>query len=253
MGLLNKLFGSQNKQSTPKQVIRAQYKDEKYFKSEVKRCEKWMANDAEDYQEYIAKHGQLLPFHYISSCALKMDMLSILYSMGEPVSKLRPLMNEPIDLFAKGWSTDYQGYDLLLQMTSLAILLEVSEDNLKKIADFLDKADQSDIEEQWKPDSLIFFLIGKENRPRQGNNPYERLYRITQLPKAEAEKALVEYLDKWYGMHKGDAWYDSHLRVYGYSGYWAWEVAAVVKVMNLDDAGFKDNPYYPHDVVHWNG
>lgn len=36
-----------------------------------------------------------------------------------------------------------------------------------------------------------------------------------------------------------------------YKGYWAWEVATVVKVKGLYDTSFKDNPYYPYDMVHW--
>jgi hypothetical protein len=54
-------------------------------------------------------------------------------------------------------------------------------------------------------------------------------------------------------LHKTELWYGTHLKDKGYSGYWAWEVAAVVKILGLDDLIFKDNPYYPYDMVHWNG
>ena len=36
-----------------------------------------------------------------------------------------------------------------------------------------------------------------------------------------------------------------------HKGYWAWEVALLVKCFNLDDSEFKDHEFYPHDLVHF--
>jgi hypothetical protein len=36
-----------------------------------------------------------------------------------------------------------------------------------------------------------------------------------------------------------------------YKGFWAWEIAFVVKVFRIDDSSFKDNEFYPDDVVHY--
>lgn len=140
---------------------------------------------------------------------------------------------------------------MLLQMVSFGVLFEVPEAEFKIITDFLEKVDNGPISKMWKPDSLIFFLIGQPDRKRKGGRAYEMLYKITQLPKPEAEAGIKKYLQKWYDLHKDDPWYNTHIRDYGYSGYWAWEVAAVVKVMQLDDSGFKDDPFYPYDMVHW--
>ena len=136
-------------------------------------------------------------------------------------------------------------------MVSFGVLFEVPEAEFKIITDFLEKVDNGPISKMWKPDSLIFFLIGQPDRKRKGGRAYEMLYKITQLPKPEAEAGIKKYLQKWYDLHKDDPWYNTHIRDYGYSGYWAWEVAAVVKVMQLDDSGFKDDPFYPYDMVHW--
>jgi hypothetical protein len=104
----------------------------------------------------------------------------------------------------------------------------------------------------WKPDSLVFFLIGEKDKKRKSAVPaYQKLYEITQMSKEEAEKSIKKYLEGWYQMNKNAPWYNNHLRDSGYSGYWAWEVAAVVKIMGLDDSSFKNNPYYPYDMVHW--
>ncbi|MCE2027997.1 PoNe immunity protein domain-containing protein [Sessilibacter corallicola] len=36
-----------------------------------------------------------------------------------------------------------------------------------------------------------------------------------------------------------------------YQGFWAWEAALVVKFFNIDDNSFKDNEFYPYDLVHF--
>jgi hypothetical protein len=33
-------------------------------------------------------------------------------------------------------------------------------------------------------------------------------------------------------------------------GYWAFEAAAVVKMLQIPDSTLLDNPYYPRDLVH---
>ena len=63
--------------------------------------------------------------------------------------------------------------------------------------------------------------------------------------------AELRYIGKWYNLNKNAPWYNSHLKKNCYRGYWAWEVAAVAKIMHIDDSGLKDNSYYPYDMVHW--
>jgi hypothetical protein len=57
----------------------------------------------------------------------------------------------------------------------------------------------------------------------------------------------------WYQGHSDAAWHSTHLNkaVNCYSGYWAWEVAALVKIKGIDDASLKNQKYYSFDAVHW--
>lgn len=34
-----------------------------------------------------------------------------------------------------------------------------------------------------------------------------------------------------------------------FSGYWAFEVAAIVKIKGLDDSSFRDHKYYPSQLL----
>ena len=254
MGFLDKLFGNTPKQDEKQQAkpkVRALHRDSKYFQGQIDRCNRFIKSDKENEINYLKDHDKLRPAHYLSSTSIRNKKIECFYSLGEPIQIMQPIFKESIENFSQAWTEDYQGYPLLLQMVSLGILLKSDEEEFKKITDFLHKATQSNIEEMWKPDNLIFFLIGAKDHQRKGDKPYEKLYEITQLPKLEAEKAIKDYLEVWYSLHQTDPWYNTHLRDSGYSGYWAWEVAAVVKVMKLNDSSFKDNPYYPYDMVHW--
>jgi hypothetical protein len=52
---------------------------------------------------------------------------------------------------------------------------------------------------------------------------------------------------------KDDYWIDLHKskQANNYFGYWAWEVAAIVKIKGIDDSSLKTHKYYPYDAVHW--
>ena len=66
--------------------------------------------------------------------------------------------------------------------------------------------------------------------------------------------ALEIYLNKtWYKKHKSADWYDSDKSKYPvYTGYWAFDVAALVKIMSVDDNELKKCNYYPYDMVNYN-
>jgi len=251
MGLFNNLFGSSSKGKEQETKVRAQFKDAKYFKNEIQYFDKVIAILKQDNIEFIKKNGKMEGFQFLNLAKKYNLIIENKFSKGENIAIMQTVFQESIENFSSGWSEEYQDYPLLLQMVSFALLLEVEKDEMNKIKDFINIADGSAIEEIWKPDSLIFFLLNEKDKKRVGDKPYELLYNITQLPKGKAEEAIKEYLDKWYEMHKEDPWYNTHLRVRGYSGYWAWEVGAVVKKMNLDDSSFKDHPFYPYDMVHW--
>ena len=97
-----------------------------------------------------------------------------------------------------------------------------------------------DSEKQIHPESLFF--------PKT----YNGLYNVTKTKdKEEAKRMLTEYLEKWYNLNKNTPWYNTHLRNDSNSSYWAWEIAAVVKIMQIYDSHLKDNIFYPYDMVHW--
>lgn len=70
----------------------------------------------------------------------------------------------------------------------------------------------------------------------------------------EARPALMKkFLEGWYKSMKPAAWYNTDRPDSGegaYYGYWCFEAALIVRLLDIDDSSFRDNVYYPVDVVH---
>lgn len=65
---------------------------------------------------------------------------------------------------------------------------------------------------------------------------------------------LDEYLSDWYQMNKNEIWHNGHLDLENktsYVGYWAFEAAALVYLLDLDDILLHKHLFYPKDIVEW--
>jgi hypothetical protein len=73
--------------------------------------------------------------------------------------------------------------------------------------------------------------------------------------KEEALADLTTYLKEWYSpLHETQSWFNTHLNLdgyYGYHGYWAFEAAALVYLLDLDDTSLHHFLYYPKDLVEY--
>lgn len=72
---------------------------------------------------------------------------------------------------------------------------------------------------------------------------------------AGAGPALEAFLRNWLRTSRRSSWWGSLQEAQrnpedaAYHGYWAFEAAAVVELLGLDDSSFRDAPYYPADLV----
>ena len=58
---------------------------------------------------------------------------------------------------------------------------------------------------------------------------------------------MDEYLSNWYQMNRNEIWYNSHLDLENkssYVGYWAFEAAALVYLLDLDDSSLYKHLFY---------
>ncbi len=67
----------------------------------------------------------------------------------------------------------------------------------------------------------------------------------------ELRPALVKkYLEVWYGKKmNGMSWKNSHKTPRAFSGYWCFEAAGIVARLRIDDSSFRNNEFYPTDLV----
>ena len=79
--------------------------------------------------------------------------------------------------------------------------------------------------------------------------PYANTLKIFAAEK-DARPALMQaYLRQWYEASRLEPYYDSHRRGTSFWGYWSWEAATVSCVLDIDDSGYRDAPFYPADLA----
>ena len=181
--------------------------------------------------------------------------------MDGGLKELQKIYLDSLDYFLRGFNCGNPIYDDILNRISLGILLNIPDENFMKLVDYVQRLDEEAKPADWTPDLLLWFLLNSRLKDNEKRTHAQKLgfpreckglYKVTQATDSKtALKALKDYIGKWYNLNKDASWYDSHLRKNCYSGYWAWEVAAVAKIMHIDDTDLKDNPYYPYDMVHW--
>jgi hypothetical protein len=197
-----------------------------------------------------------------------LEMLVGMYSRGDSIDELKKVYSKTIQLMERGWDDSLVKFKMghpvkildqywlytycyMIWMLSLALLLKVPINE----ANILRKL----IEEGMITDELILFLLGHLvscSYPASLKTTYNPFSRI--IPKQGFDyidsKHIKKYLTNWYKNTKLHTWHNylnnvEKLGGISYFGYWSFETAAVVAILGLDDKSFRDNPYYPKDLV----
>jgi len=203
------------------------------------------------------------------------DLLLMHYSIGSDIEIMKPIFIETLKYKAMEWYKierelymDNQYFELVT-LISLALLLEVSNDEaliLMKmrsvvsmhdlVLDFMLKTLLS--EEQFEQYSKKFEensnKDGYEGNVIGGIRPYCHLQTLLELKdKKEQEKFMQSnYLKHWYKRCKEMSFYNQHKAdITYYYGYWSFESVAITKILGLDDSSYRDNKYYPKDMLNW--
>ena len=254
MGLFDAIFGSSKKEQ--EKPIRDKLKGRRHFEKILKSRQDEINSD----KEFLPRAGENKLFICRVIACNSVDVIQIRYSMDGGLKELREIYLDSLDYFLRGFNCGNPIYDDILNRISLGILLNIPDENFMKLVDYVQRLDEEAKPADWTPDLLLWFLLNSRLKDNEKRTYAQKLafprgckgrYRVTQAADSKAAlKALKEYIGKWYNLNKDAPWYDNHLKS-TYRGYWAWEVAAVAKIMHIDDTDLKDNPYYPYDMVHW--
>jgi hypothetical protein len=190
-----------------------------------------------------------------------LERLIAIYSSGESLETMRAEYNSTLKLMEEGWHDTVvkfkmgrpqivydkyfaNHYCYMIWMLSLAILLRVSEREITILKTIIDKGSIDD--------DLIHFLL-QDNFPNPTRNGYKPFKSLLAKNTDETNKNDVKkYLDKWYQNTNLLTWhnYKSSIETSKYYyGYWCFEAAAIVALLDLDDSSFRENQYYPKDLV----
>lgn len=186
-----------------------------------------------------------------------LELLIQRYSGGEPLDALVPYAEHAFAQFErhkltypefalKPWEPD--AYQYILWLLSLAVLFNMPR-HIEQIASYI-SADPEDGQ-----DALLRRLFERVGITLPGDkliheHPYSELLNALSACGDEQQQALRAYLKQWYRGMRDCYWHDRHKRnIEAFFGYWAFEAGMVTLLWEVDDAPYRDLPYYPRDLV----
>ncbi|MDI6533861.1 PoNi-like cognate immunity protein (plasmid) [Bacillus mycoides] len=225
----------------------------KEFIEENREDIKSLEEDTENgIQRYSKDNNSIIEGTYLANFRYEMEDIRAKYSLGEDISAIEEDFHNAIyDLEHTG--SREVGNISLLWIISLGILLETDKKNIEKLKKIVDKKNMND--------AVIDFLLcasdigyTKITNVYFKENPYAKtreIIELAQTDKKEASKRLKTYMEKeWFKGHYDYEWKNAHKEP-GYVGYWSFETAALVKILELDDTSLINNNHYPYDLAHY--
>ena len=178
-----------------------------------------------------------------------------LFCLGKPIESLYEPVHEAITVAHKYDFANILGgeYPTFLEMSSLAILLDLDQSWFEKLATVVDR--------EPKKDRLMENLLSYKLDDRAVDAttslfvPSEKYLNALTLCKSDKHQAMQQvrsYLEEeWLDALR---WLTAGIKVpheskVGYFGYWDYVSAAITKMCDLDDSSYRDSPYYPADLM----
>jgi len=222
-------------------IVRDKIKDENYFNNfitrDILRKEKYSAMR----QRIIEKRGK--DDEVVSEIThdlfrISLHILTASYSMGKPVKDMHNLFPQLCDWFLQIKKCSYSN---AIQAVSLCILFDY-DDYYRKIKE---KTIASNL-----VDNFMKFLF-QDTSLVTSCKGFPEYNKIANIADATDKTVVVkDYLSSWYSDNKDSYWYNSHdSKNDTYFGYWCFESAAVVKILNLNPSDFSNNDYFPCDLL----
>ncbi|HDR7472179.1 MULTISPECIES: PoNi-like cognate immunity protein [Bacillus] len=203
-------------------------------------------------QRYSKDNKSIIEGTYLANFRYEMEDIRAKYSLGEEISVIEEDFHNAIYDLENTGSREI-GYLSLIWMISLGILLETDKKNIERLKKIVDTKNMNDAVIDFLLCASDIGYIKMTNRYYK-ENPYAKtreIIELAQTDKKEASKRLQTYMEKeWFKGHYDYEWKNAHKEP-GYVGYWSFETAALVKILELDDTSLKDNNHYPYDLAHY--
>jgi hypothetical protein len=239
--------------------MRTNQKDKEYFDSQIGERLEIIKEELQAIQNGEVAEDNLAPHkEFILNQILHLVIAQ--YSTGKPIETIvndwqtlvMLLEDSWLDGDGKGGIQEYSldRYVQGLWILVFGILLPCSDEIFQRIVNVVDRTPRKD----WLLEYLISSRI--KGRPQVDKlifpKPYASLKKAVEETEPAKRSAIVKhYLEKeWYQGHKDTYWHTYHKSKFNvFFGYWSFEAAAVVKIAGIDDSSFRDNEYYPKDLL----
>ncbi|MBB3009147.1 PoNe immunity protein domain-containing protein [Cupriavidus alkaliphilus] len=153
----------------------------------------------------------------------------------------------------------FDGYCPCLGLISLCFLLH-RRDLLPRIAELLDGPDKTNVGADFLIEDFLSYapMDRYESDTLLATRPFESLAdAMDSTDNEDALRHLQKFLKRWYKDLAGAPWHNAHKpdaegRTGGYYGYWSFEAAAAVLLLDIeDDSSLHPYLYHPRDLVAW--
>ena len=238
--------------------------DNKYFELFIDEKQS-LIHDSIDRIESGVLTDDNVPFAKYQIFLFSFEILIAKYSAGLLPEELISDYTYSIRLLSDGWDDNVVKFKLgnkvldqymlnqycyLVWMISIGILLNVDKKERFVLKDLIVSGNIKD--------ELILFLLEimtkshfRVDRIKTTYSPFKNLVKnVTNIEISNGD--IKQYLDGWYKNTKLLTWHNYSQTINKaryYYGYWSFESAAIVAILNLDDISFRDNQYYPKDLV----
>ncbi|WP_075590000.1 PoNe immunity protein domain-containing protein [Labilibacter marinus] len=188
------------------------------------------------------------------------------YSAGMPICTLTEDFDTILELMEDSWADGSQklvgakaliidqysidSHSQLLRVLSIGILIGIPDNLFERLGKIIKSDNVIDLVYEFLLSSKLDLWVQRQEKDDYAFKLYLSLKKaIKYSNKKESEKLVKLFLEKdWLKEQKkaqmltepGKAWY---------YGRWSFESAAVSCILDLDDSSYRDNEYYPKDLV----
>jgi len=239
-------------------MVRDRLKDREFFKNKIPMLQKLNQETLEELKNNEIKKERISD---VSRTLFTFALRSIFcsYSAGDSKEEVRKHFDEALRMLDKkesAWEHEMGGknhmgpYHLrdMVALLSLAVLLDATKEQVALLVKHINY----DSMRHRILDYLLSYFT--KNTPIDKLSADEYAFKdLTSLMDVSNEeilskKLMDKYLKNWFKVEDRVVMYDRH-KYDNYVGYWSFESAAFVKIRGLDDSGFRDNVYYPKDLI----
>lgn len=176
-----------------------------------------------------------------------LNCIRLTYSIFREYDRMYPDYIKFLEYYREICTPNDSMYDII-DILSIGVLLDNKKDEfINCLEEIVTKFNSMD--------GIIIIIMNylKNVKDFSLDNMISKIEYINELVMAEnKEEVLQKALRIWYEEHRDAYWYDAHKKNNAtFCGYWSYEIAAFVKIYNLDDTSFQDELYYPYDLVRY--